>query len=84
MAVYARIGFSRLVREERPHGCVLFVYGPGTTTTAHGFANVPECMRRQAEIEQNLLGEGYQFAGSASDRRSSPDQWGGADHRMNR
>jgi len=39
-------------------------------------------MKRQAEIEQNLLGEGYQFTGSASDRRSSPGQSSGADHRV--
>ena len=72
----------RLVREERPHGCLLFVYGPGTKTTTYGFANVPDCMKRQAEIEQKLLGEGYQFAGSASERRSSPGQSSGADHRV--
>ena len=73
----------RLVREETAHGCLLFVYGPGTKTTTHAFANVPDCMKRQAEIEQNLLGEGYQFGGTPSDRRSSPGQRSGADHRVN-
>lgn len=73
----------RLVREERPQGCLLFVYGPGTKTITHGFANVADCMKRQAEIEQNLLGEGYRFAGTVSDRRSSPGQRSGADHHVN-
>jgi hypothetical protein len=40
-------------------------------------------MKRQAEIEQNLLAEGYQVAQSSSDRRSDHSTWHGLDHRRN-
>jgi hypothetical protein len=69
----------RLVREENVKGCRLFVYGPGTKIVIHDFADVTECMKRQAEIEQTILAEGYQLAQLSSDRRGEQRQ--GADHR---
>jgi hypothetical protein len=71
----------RLVREENSNGCHLFIYGPGTEVVTHEFANVAECMKRQAEIEQNLLGSGYQLEQSSSDRRGEHGTWRGPDHR---
>ena len=71
----------RLVREENSKGCRLFLYGPGTEVATHEFADVTECIRRQAEIEQSLLAAGYQLAQSPSDRRSEHGTWRGPDHR---
>ena len=71
----------RLVREENSHGCRLLIYGPGTEVVIHEFANVTECMKGQAEIEQTLLGSGYQLAQSSSDRRSEHESWLGPDDR---
>ena len=71
----------RLVRAEDSKGCHLFLYGPGTEVVTHEFADVTECMKRQAEIEQNLLAAGYQLAQPSSDRRSEPGIWRGSDHR---
>ena len=70
----------RLVREEDAKGCRLVLYGPGTRIVTHTFADVTECMKRQADIEQTLLGEGYQFAQS-SDRRGEHGTWCGHDRR---
>ena len=70
----------RLVRDEDAPRWRLSVFGPGTEILIREFANVTECMDRQAEIEQSLMAEGYQVAGAPSDRRSehgtrqSPDQ----------
>src|SRR5436190_22152600 len=58
----------RLVREENSKGCRLRLYGPGTETVTHEFADVTECVKRQAEIEQHLQAAGYQLAQPASDR----------------
>lgn len=71
----------RLVREEKSGGCVLVVYGPAAEIVTHAFTSVAECMKRQAEIEQRLLAEGYQFVQPASDRRSEPDKERVPDHR---
>ena len=71
----------RLVREEGPNGCLLFLYGPGTEVVTHRFADVTECMKRQAEIERSLLAEGYQLARSPVDRRSEHGTWHGPDRR---
>jgi hypothetical protein len=71
----------RLVREEDSKGCRLFVYGPGTEVVTHEFADVTECMKRQAEIEQTLLGAGYHFTQPSSERRSEGGIWRGADPR---
>ena len=68
----------RLVREENSKGCRLFLYGPGTEIATHEFADVTECMKRQAEVEQALQAAGYQLA-QPSDRRSEHRR--GADDR---
>ena len=57
------------------------LYGPGTEVAIHEFADVTECIRRQAEIEQSLQAAGYQLAQSPSDRRSEHEKWRGPDHR---
>jgi hypothetical protein len=62
----------RLVRQEHPKGCRLCLYGPGTESLVYDFGDLTECMKRQAEIEQSLLAEGYQMASRSSDRRSEP------------
>jgi hypothetical protein len=71
----------RLVREEDATCCRLFVYGPGTEFMTHEFANVTECMKRQAEIEQRLLTGGYHIARRSADRRSADGTQDGSDHR---
>jgi hypothetical protein len=71
----------RFVREENSKGCRLFLYGPGSEVVAHEFADVTECMKRQAEIERNLVATGYQLAQPASDRRGDHGTWEGPDHR---
>ena len=71
----------RLVREENSNGCRLFLYGPGTEIVTHEFADLTECMQRQAEIERTLMAEGYQLAESSSDRRSERRTGHGQDHR---
>jgi hypothetical protein len=60
----------RLVREEGPHGCRLFLDRPGTESVTLDFADVTECMKRQAEIEQGQLAEGFQLAQSLPERRA--------------
>lgn len=71
----------RLVRDEKPNSCRLSLYGPGADVVTYEFADVTECMKRQAEIEQSLLTAGYQLAQSSSDRRSDHGIWQGPDHR---
>ena len=71
----------RLVREETSNGCRLFLYGPGTDVVMHEFANVAECMKRQAEIEQGLLAAGYQLTQLSSGRRNEHGSWQGSEQR---
>jgi hypothetical protein len=71
----------RLVREENSKACRLFLYRPGTDVVIHEFADVTECMKRQAEIEQHLLAAGYHFAQPSGDRRSEPGTWHRPDRR---
>ena len=52
----------RFVREENSTGCRLFLHGPGTDMVIHEFADLTECMKQQAEIEQHLLAAGYHLA----------------------
>jgi hypothetical protein len=59
----------RLLREETPDGCRVFLHGPATDVTTHDFANIADCMKWQAQIELGLLASGYQLARSSSDRR---------------
>ena len=73
----------RLVREENSNGCRLFLYGPAAEIVTHEFADLTECMKRQAEIERNLLVAGYRLEQSSSDRRTDDPAWRGPDHRRN-
>ena len=70
----------RLVRQEHSTGCRLVLYGPGTDVVTYDFADVTECMRRQAHIELNLLAAAYQLS-EFSDRRSGHEIWRGPDDR---
>lgn len=65
----------RLVREEESNRCRLIICGPGTDIVTQEFANVAECMKRQGEIEQELVAGGYQLAQLSSDRRKEHGSW---------
>ena len=71
----------RLVRDDDSKDCHLFLLGPGTEIETYSFADVTECMKRQAQIEMNLLAAGYQLEQSTSDRRSEHRAQHGQDHR---
>jgi hypothetical protein len=71
----------RVVREEDSKVCRLFLYGPDTDVVTHEFADITECMKRQAEIERTLLAEGYQLAQLSADRRGEHGTCSGPDHR---
>lgn len=71
----------RLVREQDSTRWRLSVLGPGTEVVIREFDDLAECMKRQAELEQHLLAEGYQVAPAASDRRSDQGTWHGSDQR---
>lgn len=70
----------RLVRDDDSKECHLFLFGPGTEIETYSFADVTECMKRQAAIELNLLAAGYQLERSSSDRRSQKRAGHGQDH----
>lgn len=64
----------RIVRREHPDGGAdLVVCGPAADEQTHTFSSVPECMRRQAEIEAGLMAEGFMLQ-SSSDRRRGSDR----------
>lgn len=70
------------MRKEDTTACRLFLYGPGREVVRHEFADLTQCMQRQAEIERNLLAAGYQLSQpQAAERRSKHGTWSGADHR---
>ena len=71
----------RLVREQDSTRWRLSVFGPGTEVAVREFDDLAECMRRQAEVEQRLLAEGYQIAPASSDRRSDHGTLHGSDQR---
>jgi len=71
----------RLVRDDDSKDCHLFLFGPGPEIVTYSFADVTECMKRQAAIELNLLAAGYQLEQSSSDRRSDKRARHGQDHR---
>jgi hypothetical protein len=72
---------GRLVREEHSAGCRLLVSGPGTVRVTYDFRDITECVKRQAEIEQIFLAEGYQLTRPSSDRRNDAGIWAGSDLR---
>ena len=73
----------RLVRQERSTGCHLFVVVPGSEVVIHEFANLAHCMKRQAEIEQNLLAAGYHLTqpSDSSEPRNEDRLWRSPDDR---
>lgn len=72
----------RLVRNEQSGGRVhLLVYGPAETESSYEFGDIAECMKRQTDIEQTLLAEGYQLAARAAERRGTRRVWFGPDRR---
>jgi hypothetical protein len=72
----------RLVRYEQSGGHVrLLVYGPADTESSYEFGDIAECMKRQTDIEQTLLAEGYQLAARAAERRGTRRVWFGPDRR---
>jgi hypothetical protein len=71
----------RVVREHDSTRWRLTMFGPGTAVEICEFADLPECMKRQTEVEQQLLAEGYQVAQVPSDRRREYDTWHGDDQR---
>jgi len=50
----------------------LHVFGPGQTRAGYDCSNLAECLAQQAEIERELVAEGYQLL--ARDRRSGHDR----------
>ena len=72
----------RLVRSDQPHGaCRLFVFGPGRILERQTFSDMTECSRLQAEIESDLMAEGYQLSQSSAERRKGVAMWQGTDRR---
>jgi hypothetical protein len=70
-----------LVREQDSTRWRLSVFGPGTEVTVREFDELADCMKRQAEVEQSLMAEGYHIAQVPSDRRSEYGSWHGSDQR---
>lgn len=72
----------RMVREYgSTRSCRLFVYGPGTEILIYDFSDLAECLKRQAEIDHQLLADGFDLDRLCSDRRAGYGIWSGADHR---
>ena len=53
-------------------GARLYVFGPGQSRAEYGCADLPDCLAQQAEIERELVANGYQLL--ARDRRSGVDR----------
>jgi hypothetical protein len=77
--LFVRGGDSvRVIRATTPEGRArLLIYGPGNSQATHEFPNVVACTTREAEIEQEMVAEGFileQFTDRRSgiDRRSTP------------
>ena len=71
----------RLLREQESARWRLSVFGPGIEVLVCEYDELAECMRRQTEVEQHLLAEGYQVARAPSDRRTGHGTWDGSDQR---
>jgi hypothetical protein len=79
-----RLHSVRVSRVNGPNGCLqLLIYGPRSEMSRFGFADVTECMKRQADIEGLLVALGYQLAPS-SERRSGDGICCGDDERRDR
>ncbi len=73
----------RIVRDEQPGGFVrLTTYGQGKDVSVSQYADVTECVKGQAAIEQALVREGFRLQrGSAERRISDEGMWHGSDQR---
>ena len=72
----------RVVRECCSNSsCRLVVYGPGTELLTYDFSGLAECMKRQSEVDLQLLGAGFHLARLRPDRRAGHGNWSGPDHR---
>ena len=64
----------RVIRAATPEGRArLLVYGPGNTHATHEFADGIACTQREAEIERELVSDGFTLE-QFTDRRSGLDR----------
>jgi len=64
----------RVIRAATPEGrSRLLIYGPGNTQATHEFADGIACTQREAEIERELVADGFTLE-QFTDRRSGLDR----------
>jgi hypothetical protein len=83
--LFVRGGDSvRVIRAATPEGKArLLIYGPGNTHATHEFEDVIACTTREAEIERDLVADGFTLE-QFTDRRSGMERRGtprGSDRR---
>jgi hypothetical protein len=73
--LFIRAGESvRVIRAATPEGRArLLIYGPGNTQATHEFADGIACTQREAEIERELVADGFTLE-QFTDRRSGLDR----------
>lgn len=73
--LFSRGGDSvRMIRGATPEGRArLLVYGPGNTQAVYEFDDAVECSTQEAEVEQQLVAEGYTLE-QFTDRRSGMER----------
>ena len=73
--LFIRNGESvRVIRAATPEGRArLLIYGPGNTQATHEFADGIACTQREAEIERELVSDGFTLE-QFTDRRSGLDR----------
>ena len=64
----------RIVRASTKSRMFLYVFGPDIELDMQEFADVPGCMRYQAELERRLVGEGFSLERFMSERRTGTDR----------
>jgi len=68
----------RVIRAATPEGRArLLVYGPGNTHASHEFQDGATCAEREAEMERELVADGYVLE-QFTDRRRGFDRRGAA------
>jgi hypothetical protein len=66
----------RVIRAATPEGGArLLIYGPGNTQATHEFQDPVTCTHREAELERELVHDGYSLE-QFTDRRSGLDRRG--------
>ena len=73
--LFIRAGESvRVILAATPEGRArLLIYGPGNTQATHEFADGIACTQREAEIERELVADGFTLE-QFTDRRSGLDR----------